>query len=167
MSFFVLIICFVNIFGLNIITFNPDNTTPNTTYVCPNNDDCQIICKGNEVCKDKTFICPNNYNCDITCTPDKIGEGTTNRNACQNSIIIATYSNALNIECRNYGCNGMIINMTYGNELDIFEPYLGYEGIYQETNAMTGISMYNNISVYMYDICICTVIYSCVYVHIL
>ena len=140
---------FKTIHGINTVIFNGNDTNQNKAYICPNNDDCQIICNGYQVCSGATFVCPTNYNCDIKCAPHNL----TNKFACEKSIIIATYTPSLSVECLNSGCEYMIINMTYGNNLTIFGPYKGYEGIYHR--SMDRISMLCEISklyFYMYSI---------------
>ena len=130
MGFLILLfMCLYNniLFGLNSISFDVGNTTQNGRYICPDNDDCQILCNGNNVCGDTIFVCPNNYNCNIYC-----------KNACQRSVIIAVNTTSLVLECRDSGCNDMVVNMTYGNNLTIFQPYIG---IYNETQGMTRMSM--------------------------
>ena len=137
-SFFILFALFFgNIFGINVVTFNGNNTNQNKAYICPNNDDCQIICNGDRVCKDASFICPINHNCYIKCAPLDI----MNKFACQGSIIIATYTRSLTVECLNWGCYFMVINMTYGNNLTIFEPYKGYEAENIEVTSMRSMGM--------------------------
>ena len=135
-NLFCLSLILPHIFGLNSITFNPSNTNQSTTYICPNNDDCQIIRQGNAVCQGTTFVCPNDYNCDIACTPDNIGEGLFNRNSCEGSTIIATNTPLLTLECRSFGCRNMVVNMTHGKNLMIYSPYIGYEDTYKESNDM-------------------------------
>ena len=127
----------MNIFGINTVTFNVNNTNEYKAYICPNNDDCQIICNGHLVCREAIFVCPVNYNCIIKCAPDDL----INTNACNSSSIIATYSPSLTVECLNWGCHNMVINMTYGNNLTIFEPYIGYIGEQMHFLSMHRMSM--------------------------